>query len=116
MTAIDWNDFGIYDSSNLPTDWRYVLTLDEGGGYNWATLHAFWSPSARRFFWLGNSGCSCTSWSDDLRGEADFENGDKAALRRALRGFADAHCGAIKPSQLVDTLDELARFKPEPRQ
>lgn len=115
MTTIDWSHFGIYDrTDNLPTDWQHVLTLDEGVGYDWATLHAFWSPSARRFFWLGDFGCSCNLWGDDVRSESDFENGDKAALRRALRVFTDER-NYINSGQLVDALDELARFKPGSR-
>ena len=68
-------------------DWIEVATLGEGG-YDWAEFNAFYSPSARRYFWHGDSGCSCNSWEDGLSTAADFENGDRDALIRAWKDFA----------------------------
>lgn len=70
-------------------DWVHAVTLDDGGGgYEWAVLTAFWSPSARRYFWVSGSGCSCNSITDYAQAVSDFEHGDRAALDSALIRFA----------------------------
>lgn len=100
-----WADYYIYH--DMPADWVHVLTLD-GSAVEWATLHAFYSPSARRYFWYSAAGCSCNSWSGELESAADFENGGKGDLERAIRRFADTEYG-----DMLDALADLRRFKPE---
>lgn len=107
---INWSDFGIYGTHQLPTDWQHVLTVDEGG-YEWTTFHAFWSPTARRYYWSGGAGCSCNYWSQDLSTVADFEDGPKDALARAVRAFVAEHY-ILEESDAVTALDELRRFTP----
>lgn len=87
--AVNWNDFGVYRNGeygrDLPTNWLPVTSIDLGCGYEWEEFHAFWSPTARRYFWHGSAGCSCNSWADDVDAEADFRNGGRADLLRAIR-------------------------------
>lgn len=108
--SVDWEDFGIYDR-DLPTDWQFVTSLDGGGGYDWITLHAFYSPSERRFYWASGAGCSCNHWGEDLRSPADFESGNKAALCRALRAFGDDNDCTFRPSEVIDAIADVRRFK-----
>lgn len=108
---IDWDDFGIYSENSLPKNWRHVLTMDDSGGYDWTTLHAFWSPTARRFFWHGGSGCSCNSWGDDLRSEADFQDGNRTALRKAIHDFTEEHPYSVKAFEAINAIYALAQFK-----
>ena len=91
-------------------DWVEVSDLGEGG-YEWTEFKAFYSPSARRYFWHGDSGCSCNSWRDDLDSAADFENGDKAALLRAWEAFAKEHPYAIQVSDYLDGAEEIRKFR-----
>lgn len=81
-------------------DWVLVGELGDGGGYEWTDFNAFYSPSARRYFWHGDSGCSCNSWIDDLSAAADFQDGDRAALLRAWEVFA-------KDSYSIDVTEYL---------
>ena len=67
-------------------DWVKVAELSYYD-YDWAILRAYYSPSARRYFWYGDRGCSCNDWKDDINSPADFESGDRRALIRALREF-----------------------------
>ena len=95
-TKPDWAD--IFWSYNTHTaerqeaflrdaaDWVEVTELSYYD-YDWAILRAYYSPSARRYFWYGASGCSCYDWKDDINSPADFESGDRRALIRALREF-----------------------------
>lgn len=69
-------------------DWQIVGEFGSGG-YEWNEFKCFYSPSARMFFWKGDSGCSCNSWSDDIHSVADFEVGDKIALLRAWARYAE---------------------------
>lgn len=101
-----WADYGI--DHDMPAYWVHVLTVDGSGTVEWATLHAFYSPTDRRYFWYGNSGCSCDWWGEELGSEADFENGEKADLERAIQRFADTEYG-----DMLDALADLRRFKPE---
>ena len=114
--SIDWTRFGIYryddEPSQLPDNWLHVVSMDVGG-YEWSTLHAFYSPTARLYFWYGDSGCSCNSWGDKVHSEADFENGDKDALKRALSRFADSTY-SFRPSDLLDAAETVNQFQPPP--
>lgn len=72
--------------------WVEVAALDDGrGDYEWSDFKAFYSPSARRYFWHGDSGCSCNGWGDDVSSAASFEDGDRPALLRAWETFAKEH-------------------------
>lgn len=73
-------------------DWVEVAELaDSGGGYDWTIFNVYYSPSARLYFWHGDSGCSCNAWEDGVSSAADFENGDRDALARSWDRFADGH-------------------------
>lgn len=108
---INWEDYGIYDASGLPADWQVVVDLDHGGGYEWTIFRAFWSPTERRYFWSGGSGCSCNYWDQDLRTPGDFASGDRAALQRAFRSFAGEHEYSVAGSYAIDTTATISTFK-----
>lgn len=109
MSGIDWEDFDIYDSETLPDDWQHVTTIDDGGGYEWATLHAFWSPADRRYYWWGGSGCSCNYWGESLYTPSDFLWGDKAGLLRGIRAFAD-EC-FVDAARSIDAVRKVHMFR-----
>ena len=95
-------------------DWYFVTEAGDGGGYNWATWCAYYSPSARRYFWHGDSGCSCSEWSDDLDSSDDFYNGSRADALNGLRKFAKALSHSISESEALDASTEIRTFK-EPK-
>jgi hypothetical protein len=94
-------------------DWVTVADLGEGG-YEWAIFRAFYSPSARRYFWHGDAGCSCNDWNEDLSTSADFENGDKNAMLRAWETFTKAHSYDFGVSEYQSGVGEIRSFK-EPK-
>lgn len=108
---LDWTDFGIYEPHDLPTDWQHVLSISDGAGYEWSEFYAFYSPTARRFFWSGGSGCSCSGWGDDLKRETDFENGSKADLERAARDFLDDNSYDFTPADGIAAMETLRRWR-----
>jgi len=91
-------------------DWVEVADLGEGG-YSWCEFKAFYSPNARRYFWHGDSGCSCNSWNDDLNTAADFEDGDRAALLRAWEAFAKEHDYYVHVSEYIPGVNTIRNFK-----
>ena len=93
-------------------DWVPVVTMDDGGGYDWATFHGWYSPSRRVYFYGGGAGCSCNSYVDYFTNLGDFESGDRAALMAALRRFAEDHRYTFGPVDLVDALHEANGFNP----
>lgn len=66
-------------------DFDEVIEVDHGGGHEWSTLKAWYSPSRRRFFWLSDSGCSCNYFGQDVDSLSDFQDGDMDALLRAVK-------------------------------
>lgn len=110
---IDWKRYGIYSprALDMPADWVYVASIDSGGGYEWVEFHAFWSPTARRYFWRGDSGCSCNSWRDGVYGAGDFRNGDRFALIRAIREFAKEHDYFVSAAEALDAVAAVQAFK-----
>lgn len=95
-------------------DWVHVVTLDDGGGWDWAILGAYYSPSARRYFWSGSCGCSCHDWSEDLNSPEDFENGSRDDLCRAITSFADEFQFRFSASDAIDAISTVKTFK-EPK-
>ena len=93
-------------------DWVEVAELgDEMGGYDWTEFKAFYSPSARRYFWHGGSGCSCNSWGEDVHRAGDFEDGDRASLLRAWESFAKDYEYSIPVSVYLAGVTEVRNFK-----
>lgn len=94
-----------------PEGWIEVGRLGGyGGGYEWTDFNAFYSPSARRFFWHGDSGCSCNSWSDDLRSASDFENDSQADLARAWEEFAKEQY-TITTADYIDGVSVIKAYR-----
>lgn len=108
--GIDWSDYGVYEHE-LPTNWQHVATIDVGS-YEWATFHAFYSPTSRRYFWLDDAGCSCSSWGDYVRSEADFHNGTKTDLIRAVHSFTAENSEFVSPADVLDTLATIRTWRP----
>lgn len=108
---IDWEDYGIYDSSQLPTDWEVVVNVSSGGGYDWTIFRAFWSPTERRYFWRGGSGCSCNSWGQGLRTPGSFGDGNRDALGRALRAFVEDYDYSVSTSAALAATQTISTFK-----
>lgn len=110
LKTYDWNG---NEYLRIPgtADWVEVALLGDGGGWDWTDFNAFYSPSARRYFWHGDSGCSCNSWGDSL-GDADsFENGDRAALLRAWQTFAKEHEYSIGVTDYTSGVETIRNFK-----
>ena len=93
-------------------DWIEVAALyNSDGGYDWAEFKAFYSPSARRYFWHGDSGCSCNGWGDGVSSAESFENGDRDALNRAWKAFAEENTYNITIDQRQSGTAALRSFK-----
>ena len=92
-------------------DWVEVARLGEGG-YDWCQFNAFYSPSARHYFWHGDRGCSCNSWSDDVASASDFQNGDREALLRAWDAFSKENECSITTSDYLSGAAELRTWEP----
>jgi hypothetical protein len=58
------------------------------GGYDWVSNDVFYSPSARRYFWYQDSGCSCYGPMESVDSVEDFSNGDRATALRAWDEWA----------------------------
>ena len=110
--TVNWSDYGL-SGDHLPTNWQHVVSLTEGGWYEWVTLHAFYSPTSRRYFWDYGSGCSCNYWGMDLLSETDFANGSKDDLIRAIRRFGDHYdIYGFRPSDIIDAVSEVRAWRP----
>ena len=75
-------------TSEIPDteDFRTVIKATAYESYEWAEFRAWYSPSARQFFWSGQSGCSCNMF--EIPSTIDgMENGSKQDMINALRRF-----------------------------
>jgi len=93
-------------------DWQKVAYLEDPKcDYEWAEFRAFYSPSARRYFWHGDSGCSCNGWGDDVSTAASFENGGRADLLRAWENFTKDHGYYFGVGEYLSGVAEIRKFK-----
>ncbi|WIC90181.1 hypothetical protein SEA_VROOMVROOM_31 [Arthrobacter phage VroomVroom] len=58
------------------------------GGYEWSAIGVYYKPSARRFYWLTDSGCSCNWYGDGDYELGDLQDGDRQAAIQALKGLS----------------------------
>lgn len=100
-----------YSGGILPgtEDWQHVVDLGSGGGYSWETTPFYYSPSARRFFWRSESGCSCNSWGDSIESVADFENGSRADALKAVRRIVEDSF-ETSPANALDAAEAIRKF------
>lgn len=109
------HDTFTYERLDGTEDWLTVADLEDGrGDYEWTEFKAFYSPSARRYFWHGDGGCSCNGWGDDVSTPADFEDGDRAALLRAWKTFTEDHSYDFDTNDYLSGVAEIRNFK-EPK-
>ena len=87
-------------------DWHAVTQLYIGDGYGWTEWRVYFSPSARRYFWHGDSGCSCNYWADDVDSAEDFGNGSRADAVNNLRSFVEGFSDGT-----AETLEAVAEIK-----
>jgi hypothetical protein len=70
--------------------WIEVAYDSDSEGWDWSAITIFYSPSARRYFWYSDGGCSCNWHMDYVKSLGDFEDGDKSAvLKEACRWSAE---------------------------
>jgi hypothetical protein len=91
-------------------DWVTVTELGKGG-YEWTEFKAFYSPSARRYFWHGDSGCSCNGWDDGFANSSAFEDGYRDALFRSWEEFAKNHSYTFSTTDYLAGVSEIRAFK-----
>jgi len=115
MSALEKFNYDTCTYGPLPgtEDWVSVADLGEGG-YDWIEFKAFYSPNARRYFWHGDRGCSCNSWSDELRDATDLQNGSRADLLRAWETFTkDQGQYSLTVTDYLHGVAEIKKFEPE---
>lgn len=103
MDDIEW--MGPYSEWEGAEDWVPVAYMDDGGSYEWDEIRFYWSPSARRFFWHHDGGCSCNYWGDTIESAADFESGDRAAALKEVADRGEYLTGADKAADAIRKID-----------
>lgn len=110
LKTYDW-DTNSYKQMPGTEDWKEVADLDFGD-YSWTTFRVYYSPSSRRYFWHGDSGCSCNNWAKGVASSADFSNGDKEAAARAWESFARDYEYSIHTSDYISGAAQIREFRP----
>lgn len=96
-------------------DWHHVAA-GIFGGWEWDEFQCYYSPSARRYFYLGASGCSCYGFDDAIDGPGDFENGSREDAQRAAKSFLDnLYSGSDRTGHEAHELKKDLRDFMEPR-
>ena len=67
------------------SDFQYVVGVELGGGYDWDSLQAWYSPSRSKFYWIEGSGCSCNYLGQDVNTIDDLTAGNRQELTEAVR-------------------------------
>jgi hypothetical protein len=99
------------DHWSRDADWVPVASLDGGGGYDWAEMHVFWSPSARQFFYASASGCSCSAFHQNVASSSSWSHTtDRRVIIDAMTLFADENPGRIKTSSTIDAAGKVSSF------
>ena len=82
--------------------WVAVAHASESEGWDWSAISFYYSPSARRYFWYSDGGCSCNWHMDGTTYAADFFDGDRQAAIEAAKDWGtecEAEVRDFKPEQ-----------------
>jgi len=85
---------------------------DGGEAYSWSEIGVYYSPSARRYFWLSDSGCSCTSFGEYVESVEDFSNGEREDALRAAREWAEHDVRYYPGADHSGLLDAIRDYRP----
>ena len=77
--------------------------------YGWAEFAAWRHPSGR-YYWFADSGCSCSEFGDGFDSVADFCDGDRDALERALRTWHAGNEYACPEQEIIDCVEKLRQL------
>lgn len=90
-------------------DWVTVAELGNGG-FEWEEFKVFYSPSERRYFWRGDSGCSCNDWKEGVSSKDDFQNGDREAVLRSWEEFTKEYSYVFDVNDYLKGVSEIRKF------
>lgn len=99
---------------HIPDTWQEVLTV-MSGNWEWREFRAYWSPDARRFFWLDDQGCSCDAFGDNIE-LSDMQDGNRDALLDAISDFFESehYPPGPGPAMRHDVIQRIRRWRPQP--
>lgn len=93
MTGIEYRDWDSDDCAikvlEGTEDWENVISYQSTSGYSWSEFRAYYSPSARKFFWKNRQGCSCNSWVTGIKSVSDMCVGDSHQLLAEIKSLID---------------------------
>ena len=99
MSAIEEAQENVNGQTGME-DWIAVAT-EIDGGWEWSAISFYYSPSARRYFWYSDAGCSCNWHMDHPVTASDFEDGTKLeAIREAKSWGIDDEIRAFDPEKV----------------
>lgn len=78
-------------------DWVAVAYGSNSQDWDWDAMSIYYSPSARRYFWYSDSGCSCSYHMEYVRSTSEFEDGTRhAAIEAAKNGGYESAATEIR--------------------
>ena len=87
MTAIEESQEQVVGVEGTE-DWIAVAHDSDSEGWDWSAISFYYSPSARRYFWYRDGGCSCNWHMDMVSGIGEFEDGDRQAAIAEAQSFS----------------------------
>ena len=64
--------------------------------FDWSAITVWWSPSARKYFWYSDAGCSCNDHMDYVDSIGEFSVGDKGDVLRETKDWSDSFRDEIR--------------------
>ena len=105
MKDTDWNPEEIPGTE----DFRLVIKATAYESYEWAEFLAWYSPSSRKYFWSGQSGCSCNMF--EIYKLDNLENGSKQDMVNALRRFMQERDYYYSLERALEYLETAKRWR-----
>jgi hypothetical protein len=77
--------------------------------YDWNVFTIFKEPETGYYYWIEESGCSCTGPLDDTS-KADLDRGDLAEMRAAFKVWLDSE-PYMDPNERIEYLEKLNQIR-----
>ena len=112
MLTLQWSEMSLESlHEDIPEHLNPIVSIHNGQN-DWVQMLVLYSSETKVFHWVTGYGCACCdNLYNHLKDSSLMVSGDAKELKRALRGFLDAHPDIITEAEKEKTFSKIKKQK-----